>query len=412
MIKLFIIAALLVITGCTTKQDAYIGAIQVPLPNGIFMQEKKAIAYKPIDINVKTGLIKLSIKSLIPDKKESVGRYQVYAVSNKSFNLVSHRQQDRELITKFIPGATYIVRQAAQGQVELSLNSLCRIALEYPKPDKTFIPKICTQIFCVNEAFTERQLFERFDLPYGGGGGVPIQLGGWNPVPPNLCQSCTMPGLANLGDPTIEWICPSARTGGCNSGEVLFNDNFEMDTVGTPPATSPAGDPPGDSITSSGDVTVINDSSKVVRLNRGSPFATLNSVLASGATESGSYCIQFTGKALGVMQTPISVELQSSGGVNAFVLNIDHDSATLNSGGTSVTFIRDFTQARDIRFQLDLDDRSFDMYIDNSRVAENISLMDLSFDSPSNLNFTIGQCILECFPASYTVDNIKVTKLN
>ena len=88
---------------------------------------------------------------------------------------------------------------------------------------------------------------------------------------------------------------------------MLLNASFETDSVGTAPNTSPAGAPTGDSMTSSGDVTVINDGSKVVRLNRGSPFATLNAVLSGGATESGSYCIKFTGKALGDMQTPISV---------------------------------------------------------------------------------------------------------
>lgn len=53
------------------------------------------------------------------------------------------------------------------------------------------------------------------------------------------------------------------------------------------------------------------------------------------------------------------------------------------------------------------------MLVDSSEgVVDNMLLLDSLFDVPSNIRFQIGQCIFECFPAVYSVDDIKVTKTN
>ena len=97
-------------------------------------------------------------------------------------------------------------------------------------------------------------------------------------------------------------------------------------------------------------------------------------------------------------------------GAPAWQLAIDDVEAELTSGGVRFVLLRDFTVPRTFRFDVDLDVQQIDMFVDDDLVVSNMPLLDTSFDVPSDLRFETGRCILECFPAEYTVDDVRVTK--
>ena len=152
-----------------------------------------------------------------------------------------------------------------------------------------------------------------------------------------------------------------------------------------------------------------------VTLTGGSAAATLVLHDATGATNQAYPTIKAGMKT--TVQTELPGGLTRRTGLSAYPtgarareLGIDDAEAVLTSGGASFVLSQDFTVSRIFRFDVDLDVQRFDMFVDSNLVVSDMPLLDTTFDVPSDLRFETGQCILECFPAEYTVDDVRVTK--
>ena len=382
----------------------------VDLPKQLLLPEGVAIAYRaPGKEGMPIHGAEFSIQPLLLRGVKAPAGFQIYEEFDGHYHAIAHRQRGDYLIADIVAGRDYIIAPALTGHLRTSLAALCRIVVEEPRRRATDIPRICSQILCVPEPFSVADLAETYG-PLPGSLDPLMVLGGWYPVPRDLCEACTRPRSHPDDMPTLTLVCPTQPASECNSGQVLFNDNFEADTLGNAPSSSPAGPPPGDSISVSGDVSVVAAASQAARISRGSSPAVLEAILDSGATATDSYCIKFKGQAMDDMREPVVVTFNSNNGASAWQLVISDDEARLTSGGVQFVLLRDFTIPRSFRFDLDLGLRQFDMFVDGTQIVSNMPLLDSSFDVPSDLRFETGQCILECFPAEYTVDDVRVTK--
>lgn len=383
---------------------------QVDVPQGLYLPEDGAIAFR---VRAEHGTlvrsVELPLEPFLKRGVEAHAGFVVYALSNGRHRVIGHREQGNKLVADLIAGKTYIVALRLTGRLAESLAALCRWRWEATRQPKIDIPKICTQILCTPGRFSEKQLFETFGVP--GNGAPPVDLGGWDVIPRDLCERCTRPTAVppDLGTPVLECLSPPGAA--CSDGQVLFNGDFEADTVGNPPSTSPAGAPPGDSLAVSGDVAVVSSTSNAVRLARGNIPAVLEAVLDTGATNTGSYCIRFAGQAMGTARAPAVITFLSTNGSEAWRLVVDEDSAELTSGAMfRFVELDDFSTPHRFRFDMDLDLGTFDMFIDGNSVVSGLPLLNLSFDVPEKLQFSMGICILECFESTWTVDDITITK--
>lgn len=408
-----LLLAIATLTACTSMSKGTVRPSPVDLvdlPKELVLPDGQAIAYRAPG---KTGSVirgaELSTLPLLSRGVKAPAGFQIYEQSNGNFHAMAHRQRGDRLIADIVAGRTYLVAPVFTGHLRASLTALCRFTIEEPRRPAAEIPRICTQILCGSEPFSAGSLAEVFG-PLPGGMTPSLELGGWNPIPRDLCETCTRPRGTSDELPTLSLVCPTAPTPECDGGQVLFNDTFEADTVGNAPLAAPAGPPPGDALTVSGDVTVVNAASQAARLKRGNLPAVLGGILDTGATDTGSYCVKFTGQAGVDMHDPVVMKFNATNGAPAWQLMIDDDNAVLTSGGVNFVLLRDFTAAHNFRFDVDLDVQQFDMFVDSNPVVSNMPLLDTTFDVPSDVRFETGQCILECFPADYTVDDVRVTK--
>jgi hypothetical protein len=258
----------------------------------------------------------------------------------------------------------------------------------------------------------EEELLQEYGVTPPDGSPPPLGLGGWGEIPQGLCDRCLqpIPDPPDLGAPTFSCLLPPGST--CDDGQVMFHDDFEADTVGSAPGPSPAGPPPGDGLVSSGSVTVVSSGSNAARLVRSSAgVADLTAVLDAGAAGTGAYCVRFTGTFAGFEGAPVVVTFSSVGGALAWRLIIDESSAHIHSGAPSGFLeVADFSERHSFRFDVDLDLKTFDAFLDGRPMVAGAPFLQASFDVPAELGFQIGLCILECFESSWTVDDIKVTK--
>ncbi len=414
----FILCVLFLCFGCTysvvkDKVNSRFSIEKVKLPENIFLPLKNAIAYRATgkkDDNLRDA--KLSLIPLLKKDTHKSKSFDVYALDNDLYRKIKHKRRGSELVIDMIADKTYVIVESTVGHIDTSLNTMCRWSMKKKRWPVIDLTKICTQILCSADQFSEKVFFNQYDIPVGPEDGIPAALGGFNPIPRDMCNRCTQ-GIPDdsLDPPEWEFICKDPVMSPCDSGELLFKDNFESDTAGNLPSSNPSGAPIGDQLYLSGDVTVVNNGSNLVRLNRTVSFAVLDAITTENATSDGSYCIKFDGQAVDEMGTPLIVTFQSTNGVDAWQLIISHDQVILSGGGSNVTIPGDFTAMRNFRFNLNLDLHTYDMYLDNQIVVDNFPLIDSTFESPFKLKFMMGKCILECFEASYLIDNIQVTKL-
>ena len=409
-----LLTAISTIAACTStaKSTSRPSRVEiVDLPKGLVLPYGHSIAYR---IPGKTGIVtrgaELSTQPLLDRGVKAPAGFQVYEQSGRNYYAIAHRQRGDHLIVDAIAGRIYLIAPVYTGHLRESLAALCRFTIEKPHLPVAEIPRICTQILCGQQRFTAANLAKSFG-PLPDGMRPSLELGGWSPIPRDLCASCTRPrGAGSDESPTISLVCPAAPTPACDGGSVLFNDNFEADTVGSAPSPSPAGPPTGDSVAVSGDVIVVNAGSRAARLKRGNVPAIFTGNLDVGATGSGSYCVKFTGQAGSDMREPVVMTFNARNSARAWQLVIDNDTAELTSGSGHFVFVQDFTVPRSFRFNVNLDVQRFDMFVDGIQIVSSAPFLDSTFDVPSDLRFETGQCILECFPAEYTVDDLRVTR--
>lgn len=407
------LAIVLALTACATPPLDTIGRSRierVAVPAGVVLPDGAAIAFRAAG---KNGTVirdaEVSTRPLLSRGVKATAGFQIYEESGGYYRAIAHRQRGDRLVADIVAGKTYLIAPVYTGHLRASLFALCRLTIEEPRRRVADIPRICTQILCAPELFSAGSLAKTYG-PLPGDLDPSLELGGWSRIPQDLCGACTRAGNGPGELPTLSFVCPAAPTPACQQGEVLFNDDFEADTIGSAPAASPAGPPPGDAVSVSGDVTVVAASSKAARLRRGNSHAQFDGAFDSGATASGSYCVKFTGQAGDNMREPVLFTFNAANGARAWQLTIDSDAAKLTGGGVDFNLARDFTVPRDFRFDVDLDLMQFDMFVDGVQVVSNMAFLDTTFDVPSELRFELGQCILECFSAEYTVDNFRVTK--
>jgi hypothetical protein len=403
-------AAILVLVTMLSACSA-VRIVRVDVPDGIMLSRDQSIAY---EVQGRSGTVErraeLSIRPLIDRGIKAPIGYQLYEQSGRNYYRVPHRMRGDRVVADIVAGRTYVATPALVGQLGRSLLTLCRFTIEQPHRLPADVPRICTQIFCVSERFTAGMLADRYG-PLPKGISPSLELGGWTTIPQDLCRTCTRGGT--LGLPIVSFVCPQPPTPACDGGTVLFSDNFDMDTVGAPPATSPAGPPSGDAASSTGDVTVVTTTSRAVRIKRGDAQpSSFEGALAPGATSTGTYCITFSGQATVSTFSPVVVSFNDASGAPAWQLIINNDQAELMTGNGSVALSGNFAQKHDIRFSVHLDVRTFDMYLNGNQVASGLALLDSSFGVPATIRFDVGQCILECFTTEYVVDDIRVSKMN
>jgi len=383
----------------------------VDLPKGLVLPEDQAIAYRAVG---RPGKVvrgaEFSTRPLLARGVKAPAGFQIYEQSRGNYHAIAYQQRGDRLVADVVAGRTYLIAPAYTDHLGTSLTALCRLTIKLPRPAVADVPRICTQILCAQQRFTAGSLVETFG-PLPEGMPPSLQLGGWNPIPRDWCATCTRPRGAPPDDElTLSFVCPTPPQPACEGGQSLFNADFEADVVGSAPAASPPGPPPGDAVTVSGDVTVVNASSRAVRVKRGNLPAEFRGILAAGATGSGSYCVKFTGQAAVSTFSPAVMTFNAANGARAWQLVINDDQVELVGGGGRFVLVQDFSVPRSFRFDVDLDVRRFDMFVDGTRVASNVQFLDATFDVPADLRFQTGQCILECFPAEYTVDDVRVTK--
>jgi len=409
-VVLVAITTLMACTSVSTGVGRSARAEPVDLPKGLVFPDGQAIAYRATG---KTGTVirdaEMSTRPLLARGVKAPAGFQVYEQFGSNYRAIAHRERGDRLIADIVAGKTYIVAPALTGRLRESLAALCRFTIEQPHRPPADIPRICTQILCQAQRFSAGSLAKTFG-PLPDGMRPSLELGGWNPIPRDLCATCTRPRGEPADEPTFRVVCPAAPTPACDAGQVLFNDDFEADTVGNAPAPSPAGPPSGDAVSVSGDVTVVNAGSKAARLKRGNLPAIFAGILDTGATAAGSYCVKFTGRAGDNMHVPVVMTFNATNGARAWQLEIDNAGAALTSGGGRVVFLRDFSVPHSFRFDVNLSVRRFDMFVDGNQIVSGVPFLDTTFDVPSSLRFEVLQCILECFPAEYTVDGVRVTK--
>lgn len=416
-----VLATTIVLDGCASMnqdRDNSAGIERVDIPKELVIQQDQAIAYR---IGGQPGKVvkgaKFSIKPLLTHSKKTPISFEIYAQQGEHYHLIAHQRQGSNLVADAVANKTYIVTSAQTGHIRVSSAALCRLTLSHKRPPRE-IPRICTQILCAAQPFQAEALIEEFG-PLPNGLSPSQMLGGWGPIPGELCKICSQPAYGPGDKPKLSYICPGPAPSACSDGQVLFHADFETDTVGSIPNPSPAGPPPGDSIVSNGNVSVVNAATKAVRVQRsfsGLPAnpdeSSLVGVLDTGASSSGSYCIRFTGNSGNNMHYPAWTTFNSINGAAAWILQIDDDHVELVSGSGRTEFPGDFSVPHEFRFQVDLDLQRFDFYIDDVRVATNRTILDTSFDTPSEIRFGTGSCILECFPVSLTIDELQVTRTN
>ena len=350
-------------------------------------------------------------------RKDADARHLLLAVSNGRYWPVAHRMDGDAIVANLAPG-DYVLGVQPAISIGRAMDILCHVqGLTVDKSTSvrnTFLPKICTQILCGNTFMTEKDFVAQYP-ELGLDGVAPGGIGGWTTPPGDICATCTMTGrwTADFTLPTIQCV---SRAGdpGCSGATVLFNDNFEADTVGAIP-TTPAGAPPDDSVATTGSVLVTNSAalgSKAAHLARGGlAGVNFNAVLGSGATTTGTYCITFR-VAIEAGAAALDMSLRSVTGQVAWNLYLGDDGWQLYAGGTPINLPGSLvgSAAHRVRFDVDLNIRRFNLVIDGTTIAAGVPFQNSAFATPALVRFHYYPTYLEALPGRADVDDVQVRR--
>jgi hypothetical protein len=407
--------------GCVTApSDAARGSLVVKptdVPRSQLGTSGSVIAYRVEGhAAARYGQVRFPLASLAKNQRGDAS-FLVLVHSNGRYWPVAHRRDGEVLIADVTPGLVYVIARAPDFRVRTSLNLWCRVkvASEERGERRALLPKICTQIFCAPDVMSPAAFAREFgDWGFTPDGFPPGGIGGWRVSPPDLCATCTQQPPGPVGEPpavTLECSPPPMQA--CTAGVALFSDNFEADTIGAQPRTSPAGLPTDDSVSVAGDIVVVSAlTGKAARVTRAVVESHLDAVVGSGASPHGSYCVSFQGLAAGDVSATLS--LLSSGGQPAWRLQTGPGGSSLVSGGPPVSlsaFLPAGTPHR-LQFASDLDAARFNLAINGETVATSLPFLDAGFTAPARLRFEYIPMIVEGFPGNYTVDDIQIRKTN
>jgi hypothetical protein len=207
----------------------------------------------------------------------------------------------------------------------------------------------------------------------------------------------------------------------CTGCVTIFDDDFETDIVGSSPSTSPAGNPPDDSLNLQGpanSIIVINSvphSSKAVKLDRTSkmPQTILECVTGGGPHTSGSYFVTYKAYCVNVSTIPeLTTTIKSSGGHRAFELILRGGNYQLSSGDGLETLSGGYTAnvIHSVFIGVDMDARRFWLKINGTDEASEKPFLDAGFNDVHLLRFEYPPPILEALPGTYVIDEVKISK--
>ncbi|OQZ01714.1 MAG: hypothetical protein L3J18_13480 [Candidatus Brocadia sp.] len=202
----------------------------------------------------------------------------------------------------------------------------------------------------------------------------------------------------------------------------IFNDNFEADVIGDPPAVSPAGNPTDDSLNIQGppnSITVINSiplGSKSVKIDRAAkpPQVVLECVTGGGPHTTGNYLISYKAYSILADAVPnLTTSVKSSGGQHAFQLRLTDGNYRLASGGNPDEILPGGYAANvvhSISVRINMDTQRFWLNVDGTDVASEKTFLEAGFADVHLLRFEYPEPILEALPGTYVVDNIIIRK--
>lgn len=225
------------------------------------------------------------------------------------------------------------------------------------------------------------------------------------------------------GGPSCGEICDgacgrsqvSASAGGSGTSSRIFFDDFDSDVVGSPPSTSPAGDPFDDELIYSGapgTVTVTNSgplSSQAAKIARGSSGTSTVAEFVTGGGgphTSGRYVIQWTAYTESAEAT-IAIVLLSSSGKLAFNLLMKDGQYGLTSGSGQEVLTGTYTNnlPHSFRFEVDMDAKTFSVSLDNSAYGPR-PFIDGDYEDLRLVRLAYPPAVVEAFSGVYVIDNV------
>jgi hypothetical protein len=407
------VLSLILTLGCATTSQR-INRVDVPATLG----SSSAVAYR---FAGQDGSSYAEVRlPLTPDlqKAASDTGLLLLAYANGRYWVVPHRI-DGDAVVANVTTGVYVISAQPAIPIARALDIICHIqGLTLDKGAtvrQTFLPKICTQILCAPGFMTQQEFVAQYpelDLEGVAPGGV----GGWTAPPQDICSMCTSSGrwTADFTMPTIQ--CVSGGGGpGCSGGTLLFNDNFEADTLNAVPGT-PSGLPLDDSVGSVGSVLVTTvaafGNSKAVHLARGGLAGVkFDAVLGAGATPTAAYCISFR-IAVEAGAAPVEMTLLSANNLAAWRLSLGDDGWQLFTGGVPLDLPAALvgTAPHQLRFDLDLTARRVNLVVDGTAVATGLPLLNTGFTTPARVRFSYYPTIIEALPGRCAIDDLQVRK--
>ena len=202
---------------------------------------------------------------------------------------------------------------------------------------------------------------------------------------------------------------------GC--GETLFKDDFEADTIGNPPSTSPPGAPSGDSLNltgPAGSITVTNSvphGSKAVKVDRPIIPGALECITAGSDHTDGIYNVRYKAYSVYVSAIPtLIISVRSTDGQRAFELKLSDGNYQLLSGGGSKTLTPTYAAnvVHSVLVRIIMAESKFSLEINDVQVASDETFLDAGFGDVHLLRFEYEPAILEALPGSYVIDEITI----
>lgn len=211
-------------------------------------------------------------------------------------------------------------------------------------------------------------------------------------------------------------LIPSTTLIGCG---VLFYDNFEPDTAGSPPALSPPGGPANDSLNLFGptsSIVVVNSAlhgSKAVEIERTAqpPQTALECVAEGGPHAAGQYAIRYRAYSVNASGEPaLTTTVRSTGGQRAFELRLAGGDFRLSSGNGQETLAVGYAAnvIHAVEIAVDMDAGTFAISIDGTDVASLKPFLDSGFGDVHMLRFEYPAPVVDALPGAYVVDTIVI----
>lgn len=222
-------------------------------------------------------------------------------------------------------------------------------------------------------------------------------------------------GVIEMKSPIFIFILALALifTSGCT----IFRDNFEADTVGSKPATSPPGSPSDDRLNLQGSansaivIASVPLTSQALKIDRTSvlPETIVECVTGGGLHTGGQYSINFKAYAE-ADQSKLTMSVRSTSGKNALELDYIGGRYSLKSGDGQQSLVGVYSPGavHFIHISINMDTGKFSVGINGVVVAADKTFLDASFEDLRLLRFEYVAAILEAFPGKYIVDDIEI----